>query len=298
MESHFAMIIEIEGRQVEVDSSFGSLDPAQQQAQVDEIAKSFAPAPTAESTANAAVDTEHSQGAGGANSVVAPVVTGLAAGPLGFGKVANNIPGMVKDPATGKWMALENYGRQMHGGNWYGGKHMADVYERGVKAATDPALAAQYKAEALQNMTKGQKVAAKLPGPVKGALTAPLGMLGRTIGGVAVGAQGADAYNRYNSGDTTGAIISGLGAIGSGAAMVPHPIARGVGTAVSLGAEGLNSYLDHLKAKKAAAQQPQAQAQPQMAKGGLVDKKDGLSKAEEAALKILEAKKAKKRHLR
>ena len=47
------------------------------------------------------------------------------------GMAANKLPqqfgNMVKDPITGKWMALENYGRQMAGGKWYGGKHMGDV---------------------------------------------------------------------------------------------------------------------------------------------------------------------------
>jgi hypothetical protein len=66
--------------------------------------------------------------------------------------------------------------------------------------------------------------------------------------------------------------------------MLPHPIARIGGTAVGLGAEGLNMFLDKLKNKK------------QMAKGGLVDEEDGLSKAEKAALRIMKNKK-KVKHL-
>jgi hypothetical protein len=185
-------------------------------------------------------------------------------------------------------MALENYGRQMAGGKWYGGKHMGDVYERIVAAGADPAVAAKYEAEALQKMGKGSqlgaKLTSKLPDFVKPLATAPMGMLGRGLVGVGAGMQGADALNRYREGDTSGAVISGLGALGTAASMVPHPVARIGGTAVGLGAEGLNMFLDKLKNKK------------QMAHGGLVDEEDGLSKAEKAALRIM--KKKNSHHLR
>ena len=58
--------------------------------------------------------------------------------------------------------------------------------------------------------------------------------------------------------------------------MIPHPLTRVGGTAIGVGAEALNAYLDYLKKK---AQQPQPQqAQPEqqqpapqaMAQGGLV----------------------------
>jgi hypothetical protein len=64
--------------------------------------------------------------------------------------------------------------------------------------------------------------------------------------------------------------------------MAPHPSARLGGTAVGLGAEGLNMFLDKLKNRK------------QMAKGGLVDEEDGLSKAEKAALRIMKKKQQKR----
>ena len=212
------------------------------------------------------------------------------------GAAARNLPqqigNMVRDPVTGKWMALENYGRQMFGNKWYGGANMSDVYQRGYKAsgdplkgiAPDPIAAAKYEAEALKGITPGQKIAAKTPGMLKPLLTSPMGALGRGVAGLGAGMQGADAMTRYNEGDTSGAIISGLGAMGTAAAMIPHPVARIVGTGVGLGAEGLNMFLDKLKNKK------------QMAKGGLVDEEDGLSKAEKAALRIM--KKQKSHHLR
>ena len=188
---------------------------------------------------------------------------------------------MVKDPITGKWMALENYGRQMAGGKWYGGKHMGDVYQRIVAAGADPALAAKYEAEALKQVGKGSKLASnitsKLPEFAKPLTTAPLGTIGRGLVGVGAGMQGADAVNRWNRGDTSGAVISGLGALGTAASMIPHPVARVVGTGVGLGAEGLNMFLDNLKKKKAT---------PQMAECGLAKRK-GMSKAERAAKAII-----------
>jgi hypothetical protein len=222
------------------------------------------------------------------NSVMVPAlgaVAGASVGKLPL-KIVN---GMVQDPATGKWMALENYGRQMFGGKWYGGANQSDVYQRGYKATGDPLkgispdvkLAAQYEAEALKGITPGQKITAKTPGVLKPLLNAPLGVLGRGVVGLGAGMQGADALNRYNEGDTSGAIISGIGALGTTAAMAPHPVARIVGTGVGLGAEGLNMFLDKLKNKK------------QMAKGGLVDEEDGLSKAEKAALRIMKKKQKK-----
>lgn len=214
------------------------------------------------------------------NEVLIPAASAVA------GAAARKLPeqfaNMVKDPLTGKWMALENYGRQMAGGKWYGGKHMGDVYQRIVAAGADPAVAAQYEAEALKNMGKGSqlgaKITSKLPNVVKPLATAPMGMLGRGVVGFGAGMQGADAVNRWNEGDTSGAVISGLGALGTAASMIPHPVARVVGTGVGLGAEGLNMFLDKLKNKK------------RMASGGLVDEEDGLSKAEKAALRIMKKK--------
>lgn len=222
-----------------------------------------------------------------AESGVNTVMGGVLGG--GVGAMARGIPerigNMVRDPVTGKWMALENYGRQMFGGKWYGGENLSDVYQRGYKVtgdplkgiAPDPALAAQYEAEALKGITRGQKIAAKTPNALKPLLTAPMGAIGRGIVGVGAGLQGADAVNRWNEGDTSGAIISGLGALGTAASMIPHPVARIVGTGVGLGAEGLNMFLDSLKKKKAT---------PQMAEGGLAKSK-GMSKAERAARAII-----------
>jgi len=211
------------------------------------------------------------------NSVMVPAagaVAGAAAGSLPS-KIVN---GMVKDPATGKWMAVENYGKQMAQGKYYGGKNYNQVWDKIREYNTDPTQGPRLEKEAMANRSTGQKVLSKIPKPLQGIASSPMGVVGRSVIGLGAGMQGADALNRYNEGDTSGAIISGIGALGTTAAMAPHPVARIVGTGVGLGAEGLNMFLDKLKNKK------------QMAKGGLVDEEDGLSKAEKAALRIMRKK--------
>jgi hypothetical protein len=215
------------------------------------------------------------------NSVLYPAagaVAGAAAGNLPS-KIVN---GMVKDPATGKWMAVENYAKQMAQGKYYGGKNYDQVWDKIREYNADPTQGPRLEKEAMANRSTGQKVLSKIPKPLQGVASSPMGAVGRGVVGLGAGMQGADAMNRYNRGDTSGAIISGIGALGTTAAMAPHPVARGVGTAVGLGAEGLNMFLDKLKNKK------------QMAKGGLVDEEDGLSKAEKAALRIMKNKRKKR----
>jgi hypothetical protein len=214
------------------------------------------------------------------NNVMIPAlgaVAGAAAGSLPS-KIVN---GMVQDPATGKWMAVENYGKQMAQGKYYGGKNYNQVWDKIREYNADPTQGPRLEKEAMANRSTGQKMLANTPKPLQGIVSAPMGVLGRATVGLGAGMQGADVLNRYNAGDTSGAIISGIGAMGTTAAMAPHPVARIGGTAVGLGAEGLNMFLDKLKNKK------------QMAKGGLVDEEDGLSKAEKAALRIMKKKKKK-----
>jgi hypothetical protein len=111
---------------------------------------------------------------------------------------------------------------------------------------------------------------------------APMGAITGGLTGLGAGFQASDAINRYNQGDKLGSIISGLGAAGTGLAMVPHPVTRIGGTAVGIGAELLNGYIDQLKKNNPfdkMMQQPQ-QPQPQkMAHGGKVK---SLSKAQRA----------------
>jgi hypothetical protein len=119
-------------------------------------------------------------------------------------------------------------------------------------------LAAQKAQLAAKSPTLGSKIAAKTPGVVKdlgaaGSAVMKSGVpswLGRGIAGGSLGFEVADAYNRAQTGDTTGAIISGLGALGSGVSLLPHPLARVIGTAVGGGAAGLNVYRDKQREKE------------------------------------------------
>lgn len=77
------------------------------------------------------------------------------------------------------------------------------------------------------------------------------GMLGRIAKKVAPIAHGGlgimdavDASDRAAHGDNTGAWISRIGALGGAAGMIPHPLTRGIGTAVSIGSGLINAYRD------------------------------------------------------
>jgi hypothetical protein len=159
-----------------------------------------------------------------------------------------------------------------------------------AETARQARFAAQRQAE--MDALKNQQTAAKAPRGFKSALTAPMGMLGRGAVGLGAGLQGSDALNRYNAGDTSGSVISGIGALGTAAAMIPHPVTRIGGTAIGLGAEGLNTFLDYLKKKSQNPAQPQPQQPQQMAEGGTAKKK--MSKAERAAKAIRENNKKEK----
>ena len=215
------------------------------------------------------------------NEVLIPAV-GAAAGAASGNIPSKIVNGMMQDPVTGKWMAVENYAKQMAQGKYYGGKNYDQVWDKIREYNADPTQGPRLEKEAMANRSTGQKVLSKIPKPLQGIASSPMGAVGKGIVGLGAGMQGADALNRYNEGDTSGAIISGLGAMGTAASMLPHPIARVGGTAVGLGAEGLNMFLDKLKNKK------------NMAVGGLVDEEDGLSKAEKAALRIMKKKQQKR----
>jgi hypothetical protein len=228
------------------------------------------------------------------SNVVYPAVgaaVGAAAGSLPT-KIVN---GMVQDPVTGKWMAVENYARQMAQGKYYGGQNYNQVWDKIREYNADPTQGPRLEKEAMANRSTGQKMLANTPKPLQGLVSKPMGVIGRGTVGLGAGLQGSDALNRYKAGDTSGSIISGIGALGTAAAMIPHPVTRIGGTAIGLGAEGLNTFLDYLKKKSQNPAQPQPQQPQQMAEGGSAKKK--MSKAERAAKAIRENNKKKVPHL-
>jgi hypothetical protein len=67
------------------------------------------------------------------------------------------------------------------------------------------------------------------------------------LGAFGAGAEGTEAVNRFNRGDYPGAAISGIGALGSVASMVPHPLTRGIGTAAGVLSPLMLQGYDYLK---------------------------------------------------
>ena len=73
-------------------------------------------------------------------------------------------------------------------------------------------------------------------------------LAGHLLGGAATGAQGVDAYNRAQQDDTTGSVISTIGAAGTGVSTLPFPApARVIGAGVGLSAEAINAYRDAMR---------------------------------------------------
>jgi len=89
--------------------------------------------------------------------------------------------------------------------------------------------------------------------------------LGRGVAGASAGFQGVDAVNRWKTGDKLGGVIGGLGAVGSGAALIPHPLTRGIGTAIGVGAPMLNELIDRYRNKE----EPRGYAKGRAVTGGL-----------------------------
>ena len=82
-----------------------------------------------------------------------------------------------------------------------------------------------------------------------GAL-ARIPIIGPAIAGGSMGYDIADLIERYEKGDTSGAVIQGIGALGSGLAMIPHPIPRAAGTIMGAGAIPAVMLNDYLKSRR------------------------------------------------
>jgi hypothetical protein len=67
------------------------------------------------------------------------------------------------------------------------------------------------------------------------------------LGGYGAVTMADDARQRYEKGDYLGAGISGVGALGSAAAVIPHPITRGVGGGLALAAPMANMIVDYMR---------------------------------------------------
>lgn len=72
-------------------------------------------------------------------------------------------------------------------------------------------------------------------------------LAGRSLIGAGAGMQGAEAYNRAVEGDVPGAVISGIGGLGTAATLLPFAPAKVLGTGVGLSAEAINAYRDAMR---------------------------------------------------
>lgn len=253
-------------------------------------------------------------------AAVGPVVgPGISKGAMAYKETQDLIkqgwdPKVASNFVRKQYGAVENWARQMHTGEFFGGRDMPEAnrmamqskYPQGIPETfpeTPPAgmkaspksglilpenLATAQEKAAVKPVTKmGQMTNAPKLQSAKSALSAGLSggipaILGRGLAGGSTAYQGVDAYNRLKSGDISGGAISGLGALGSAASFLPHPILRYGGAGVAMGAEALNQYLDSLKQKRQG-----------YAEGGSAKKK--MSKAERAA-KAIENNKKKKEY--
>jgi hypothetical protein len=296
------MIIEVNGQQVEVDDSFASLPPEQQQAELQHITQAISP-PASSVEVRGATEEDL---VNPLYPTIAGAVAGELAGPMvnkgveamrkgaPAARAALNIPGSTNGASPGqKFAAKTGYGT----GPGYTVEEVVEnkkLQEKpigkgkisGKIAGNSPmnidkmmALDVEKKAEAARRAAAlaPTGLMSKLPEPVQAAGRFLGGMtqsgvtpwLGRGVAGAGTGFQGADAYNRFQQGDYPGAVISGLGALGSAASFVPSPVTRVGGAAVGIGAEMLNMYLDSLKKKVEQQPAPAEAAMPQMAAGGL-----------------------------
>ena len=135
--------------------------------------------------------------------------------------------------------------------------------------------------------TKAKKVPARIARGVEA-----LGPLAPILGkGLALGSAGydiGDVIDRSNKGQYGRGVVSGLGALGSAAALAPNPIVKGLGMGVGIGAPMLNMYLD-----KKAQEYPEFFEKYNLAKGGAVPNLDTQTMAREILNQHLESKKPK-----
>ena len=104
-------------------------------------------------------------------------------------------------------------------------------------------------AEALKEQKAAAEAAKKANMISKTGALARIPIIGPAIAGGSMGYDIADLIERYEKGDTSGAVIQGIGALGSGLAMVPHPLTRAAGTVMGAGAIPAVMLNDYLKSR-------------------------------------------------
>jgi len=105
-----------------------------------------------------------------------------------------------------------------------------------VEAAADSAREGRPVEAALH----GSNAAAALAAMKRKLMRPAVGVMGAT----SVPLSASDAYKRYQRGDTTGAMISGVETAGNAMQMLPFLPAQVAGTVLGMGAAGVNAYRD------------------------------------------------------
>jgi hypothetical protein len=80
--------------------------------------------------------------------------------------------------------------------------------------------------------------------------------LGGALGGYGAVTMADDANQRMQKKDYLGAAVAGLGALGSAAAVVPHPLTRIIGGGLAMASPAANLLIDQMRQRNAANQQP------------------------------------------
>jgi hypothetical protein len=157
-----------------------------------------------------------------------------------------------------------------------------------AEAAAAKLAAEKSAAEAAAAAAKAKTIPARLSAAAKTfGPAAPL--IGPILALGSAGYDVGDVVDRGNKGQYGRAALSGLGALGGVAGVAaPHPIAKAIGTGVSLGAPMLNMYLD-----KKAQEYPEFFEKYNLAQGGTVPNLDTQKMAHEIMQHHLESKKPK-----
>jgi hypothetical protein len=149
-----------------------------------------------------------------------------------------------------KWAQAMGYGDR--GAATYGQAHEFEQGTRKGAAIRNAATGQTFKPEFRFAKPPIVEPTPSMGGKVLGALESTGKFMNKVPGlsgalaGAGIGSQGMEAAERVNRGDYLGAGIAGLGAIGSAASLIPHPLTRGIGTAVGMASPLALSVLDRL----------------------------------------------------
>lgn len=151
-----------------------------------------------------------------------------------------------------KWAGAMGYGDR--GAQTFGQAYQFEKGTRTGAAIRNPATGQVFKPTfnfpkppVVPPPTVGQRMVSGLTNIGKVAASHPVMTGALTGAGVAAG--GVEAAERYRRGDVPGAVISGLGAVGSGVAAIPHPMTRAVGTGMALASPAALQILDLMRSK-------------------------------------------------